>query len=245
MDISQKTSTISLRVEAFKATQNKDLCLKYAEGHTNVLTSYGIKKISSTDLSWIEDENVYVFVIKSQSGDVVGGARIHINSSKNPLPIQSAIEPMDDSISGLINKGNGTRVGEVCALWNARSVSGNGLSFVLVQSCIAKSGIYLSNQLKIDTLYALCAPWTVKMFQDVGYHIYTDIGDHGTFPYPTNDLKATIMVVNDLDYLENANALDKQKIFELRKNPKKQELKVGAIYDINLNYDLFISTLEV
>jgi len=235
----------ALKVEAFRAISNKEECLKYAQGHEDVLASYGIKKITSSNNSWIEDEGVYVFTIKDSQGCVLGGARIHIAGYLNPLPIQAAIEPIDPSIKGLIFAQGINRVGEVCALWNSKAIAGKGISYVLVRSCIAKCGIILANQLRLDRLLALCAPWTVKMFAGVGYKIYTDIGEEGTYPYPKPDLRATVMIVEDPENIQLANALDKEKIFDLRKNPVKDSLEKGPKGDFRLSYDLIIPALDI
>jgi len=234
----------ALRVEAFRAISNKEECIKYAEGHENVLASYGIKKITSSNYDWIDDEGVYVFTIKDMEGSVLGGARIHIAGYLTPLPIQAAIEPIDPSINNLIFEKGVNRVGEVCALWNSKAVAGKGISYVLVRSCIAKCGILLANQLQLDRLLALCAPWTVKMFAGVGYEIYTAIGEEGTYPYPKPDLRATVMIVEDPEGLHHANELDKQKIFDLRKNPVKDALETGPKGEFMLSYDLVIPTLD-
>jgi len=234
----------TFKIDAFRAIDNPKECIEYAEGHESVLAHYGIKKITSSNKSWMNDSGVYVFVVKDQNEKVVGGARIHIANQESILPIEQAIKPIDNSISSLIHSEKNQRVGEICAIWNSKVISGCGISFVLIRSCIAKSGIILANQLKLNKLFALCAPWTVKMFQNVGYEIYTDIGEQGTYPYPKPDLRATVMMINDTDSINLANSLDKQIIFELRKNPRKDSLEKGPKGQLNLKYNLIISTIE-
>lgn len=211
---------ITLKIKTFRAVDDKESSLRFAKGHSNVLEGYGIPKIASSDIQWVENPNVHVLLVESLDGtEVYGGAKIHTNSHEYLLPLEEAVGEIDPKIHELIEKFPPGKTGELCGLWNSRKMSGSGLSSILVRAAVAKSGIVLAHQLKLDSLFALCAPWTIKMFEDSGYRIEETIGYKGTFLYPKDDLVATVMVIEDLYNLNSATEFNKNRIYKLRLDP--------------------------
>jgi len=209
-----------LKIKTFKAVDNRDTSLKFAQGHSDVLKSYGIPKVTSSDPKWIDNPDVYVITVDSEDGtEVYGGARLEILNQDVLLPIEEAVGHMDNKVYDLVRKFDVGKTGELCGLWNAKSMSGSGLSHILVRVGVAKAGIALAKQLNLDSLFALCAPWTVKMFSETGYKIETSVGNEGTLPYPKEDLLATVMIHDNLDTLDKASTFAKERIHNLRIEP--------------------------
>jgi len=208
------------------------------DGHMNILKVFGITMITSANTEWFNDPNTYVIIVESKDNDkVLGGARLHVSGGKYNLPIESAVGDLDDSIYRIIKEYEIDGTAELCGLWNSREIAGLGIGSIL----LTRSTVAVANQLKIKTIWALCAPYTVEMATNVGFKIATFIGDNGTFYYPKDDLLATAVILLDINDLSAAKEDDKNEIIKLRENPKQIKLEKGrrgATY--NMEYDLII-----
>lgn len=231
-------------IYAFRAVDRPLECQQFAQGHAEVLTSYGITKLTSLNHSWIDDPNVYVIAVRDySSNEMVGGGRFHLTDSntRTTLPLESAIAPLEPGISSLIDQyieDTGKKVSEVCAIWNARKVSGKGLSTLTCRVCVARSGLVLASQLGIGTSLVFSAPWTRNLFKTLGYKIEERIGNKGTFPYPKPNLLATLMVVRDINTLPHADEITREEIRDLRQRPIQEKPEVFNHRQLRISYNL-------
>lgn len=235
-----------IKFTAFRTIDNIELAEKFAIGHENVLTSYGIKKVTSSNRSWMKNPFSYaILVTDNETGEAVGGARIHVSDNKYPLPMEDAVGDIDSNIHNLIANYSYQKSGEICAVWNSRDLSGTGLSIILLRACIAESFMAIAKQLDLSTLFAFCAPWTVKMFSDVGYEIEKSVGKSGTYLYPTPELLATVMIMKDPKNLSKVLKTEKEKIINLRKKPQQLKVEAGKKDAFLVEYDLVIENFTV
>ncbi len=231
-------------IYAFRAADRPQECQEFAQGHANVLTSYGITKLTSLDNAWTEDPNVYVIAIRDVStNEMVGGGRFHLTDSysRTALPLESAIAPLEPGISSLVDQymeDTGKKVSEVCAIWNARKVSGKGLSMLTCRACVARSGLVLASQFGIGTSLVFSAPWTRDLFQSLGYKVEERMGNKGTFPYPKLDLLATLMVVQDINTLPHAGKQTREEIRDLRQKPIQEKPEFFNHRQLRIAYNL-------
>ena len=125
----------------------------------------------------------------------------------------------------------------MCGLWNSREVAGLGVGSIY----LGRVGVALGTQLNISTLYALCAPATVKNCMRVGFLVDEKLGDQGTFYYPKEGLVATAVLLHDVATLSTAEPDEREKIFDLRQTPvqQKQDLSPRG-QEIGIDYDLII-----
>lgn len=228
-----------LKVKLFRAIDDLDSCKKFAEGHGNVLKDYGVTKVTSAKHDWFHNPDVYVALVLSEDGqEVFGGERVHIANNEFPLPIEAAVGMVEPGIYNLVNSyKNAGKTGELCGLWNAKSIAGKGISILLT-----KIGVVIANVLKMDSLLVLCAPYTVKMCQDAGFEIETSIGNQGTFYYPKLDLIATSLVIKDLENLPHANTEFRVEIQNLIRNPVSTAKGEGPKGNVELIFDLKLNT---
>ena len=234
-----------IRIRVYKATDNIQACERFAEGHANVLKSYDIKKVTSANTKWFFDPDVYIIMVESVCGSkIYGGARFHLKNQDYLLPIEEAIGKLDPKIIELINKDPGCKAAEMCGLWNLKEMKGTGLSILLTRVSVAKAAIFLAGKLKLDSIYILCAPWTIQMVQNVGFTPETSVGDNGKFMYPTPDLIATVCVVKDVYTLKTALKEERDDIFDLRKNPVQKKTENGPKGVIEVEYNLIMSHEE-
>lgn len=223
-----------LRFIAFRAIHEPELCERFKEGHRNVLLDYGIANITTNTNEWNKNPNMYCIVaINLEDQRVVGGIRIQISDVDNYLPVETAIGKMDARIHNIVsNFRNNGGVGELCALWNAKSVSGIGISILLT-----RAGISVTNQLSIKTLMGICADYTLKMFQQVGFVVENNLGNNGEFPYPNPNYTARVLGIMNAASLETAAAYDKERMSALRESPiqvclEKEKAEVTVDYNL-------------
>lgn len=232
------------RIRVFRATQDKEACELFADGQDNVLKDFGIEKVTSSNRDWINNPNVFVFLVESEDGtEVYGGSRIHKKIKGDPLPIEGAIGEMDPKIHDKVLKDEPLGTGELCGLWNARKARGTGVSQALTKASVAKAGVTIANLIGVNILWVLCAPYTVKMVEQAGFKQIKDLGDDGIFPYPLPDLPATVLRLGDADDLSSADTENKSQILDLRKTPVQSKVEIGPKGEMMINYELFINEL--
>lgn len=230
-----------LSVRTFRAIDDLDSCVKFAEGHANVLRDYGITKVTSSRNDWFENPDVYVALVEDQdTGEVVGGERIHLVNNIQPLPIEDAISIVDKGIHSLIARYADQKItGEICGLWNSKSIAGRGVSYFLT-----KLGVAIAYRLGMDSLFVLCAPYTVSMCQNAGFTIETSIGNEGTFVYPKLDLIATALVVKDMKNLTPGDPDYAAQIFKFIEEAEGTIDEVGQKGTTRISYNISLPRLK-
>ncbi len=224
-----------INIRAFRAIEDLDSCRSFAEGHANVLRDYGVSKVTSSSNDWFYNPAAYVMMAENkETGETVGGIRIHIADGITRLPMEDAISIVDTRVYDLIDKYIPIGTGELCGLWNAKSVAGYGLGSYFLM----RVGISVTRQLNLPTLFALCAPHTLQISVEKGFEKETSIGNEGTFIYPKLDLVATSIIIKDTEHLPNALPREKELIFELRENPIIARNEQGPKGEIEISYDL-------
>lgn len=230
-----------LKIRVFRAIDDLESCKRFAEGHANVLRDYGVTKVTSSKNDWFYNPDVYVAIVETiDTGLVVGGERIHIVNGKYPLPIEEAVSVVEKRIYDLVASYADNKVtGEICGLWNARAIAGRGVSILLT-----KLGVAMAHMLKMDSLFVLCAPYTVAMCQTAGFQIETSIGNKGTFIYPKLDLVATALVVKDIGVLSTASDAFKKEIFSYMNYPTSKTKVLGEKGETEVEYDLILPNMH-
>jgi hypothetical protein len=228
-----------IRIRAFRAVDEFESCQKFVEGHMRILKVFGITMITSANIEWFTDPFTYVIVAESsETGKVLGGARIQIAGGKFPLPIENAVEEIDPGIHQVVNDYAKEGAGELCGLWNSREIAGMGIGSVF----LTRTAVCIAPQLALKSLFALCAPYTVEMAQKSGFEITTSLGDNGTFYYPKDDLVATGVLLKNSYELNTAAPEERAEIMALRNNLKQIKTEKGMRGEFELEYDLEIKS---
>ena len=232
-----------IRIRAFRATEDKDTCLKFIEGHKKVLSIYGLENISTNVDSWIYNPSIFVIVVEPLDGEkLYGGVRLQCADLIHPLPIEDAVGKMDRTIHKIVKESSLNGTAEVSGLWNSKEVAGLGIgSFIPTRSAVV-----IAEQLGINNFFGLCAPATVRFNQWLGSKILTRVGNNGTFYYPKLDLIATAVIHEDLAGLGDAHKREREKIFYLRRNLQCviNEKSIFKNIHVNIHYDLKISSAD-
>ncbi|HEY2581421.1 MAG TPA: hypothetical protein VGI43_06425 [Mucilaginibacter sp.] len=230
-----------VRLRAFRAIDDPKTCELFVEGHTHVLTSIGITKVTSSKNEWTNNPAAFVMVVESMDGKkVFGGARVHVAGGSEPLPIEQATGAMDPGVFDLVWKYAQHGTGELCGLWNSREIAGYGIgSIFLIRTTVA-----IAYQIGITSLFALCAPYTIPPGEAVGMEIDKSIGNDGTFYYPKLDLIATTMVLKDVPILSKAREEDKKAIIDIRENLNITRIEELRKKEITIHYAIQIPNLD-
>ena len=196
----------------FRASENEEKCREFISGHVKILEDYGITNVSTNEASWINSKDVYVLsAYERNSGEIVGGLRIHLRNDKK-LPIQKAIEDLDNRINWLIENEEGI-VGEICGMWNSRKYFGYGISAILGRASVAYAKL-----LGVDKLFCLAAKYILDLAKLYGFEIVEEIGNKGTFPYPIESHLAHVLRLEDIESLPSADQDQKMIMDEMRRN---------------------------
>jgi len=228
-------------MRAYRAIDEPETCEKFIKGHADVLTSIGITRVTSSKNGWATNPAVFVIIVESLDGKkVYGGARVHVSGGSEPLPIEEATGKMDPGIYELVWAYAQHGTGEICGLWNSNELAGYGIGTpLLIRTLIA-----ISSEIGVKSLFALCAPYTVKPVVNCDMELVDSIGNNGTFYYPKLDLVATVMVLNDVAALSKAREDDKLAIFEMRANPGNLKINELKNKEISIDFQLNIPNLD-
>jgi hypothetical protein len=238
--IARRTLRITkVHIRAFRAIDDLNACERFAQGHAEVLTNHGIKKVSSASSAWFNDPNVYVLLATSPGGQrIYGGARIHIRQTDQQLPLEKPFGAHDPRIHTILDEFSQTSCAELCALWNSVEVAGLGIGSRLIILC----GIVLTEQLGIRHLLALSSPVTRRWIPDFGFSNIENIGIDGGIPYPTERLRATVAHFINPECLSEMAPELLQQVLDLRENPFLTTTASGPKGSISIYFDLKIST---
>lgn len=230
-----------VRLRAFRAIDEPETCQLFIEGHTHVLTSIGVTKVTSSKNEWTKNPAAFVMIVESMDGKrVYGGARVHVAGGSEPLPIEQATGAMDKGIFELVWKFAQHGTGELCGLWNSREIAGYGIGCIF----LIRTAVAISYQIGIQSLFALCAPYTIPPGEAVGMELESSIGIDGTFYYPKLDLVATTMVLKDVPTMSKAYEEDKAAIMKIRENLNITRVEVLRKKEITIHYAIEIPNLD-
>jgi hypothetical protein len=225
-----------IHFRAYRAIDEKELCLSYAEGHRKVLEDFNLSNITTNNQDWMHNPHVYVVVaISGTTGHLLGGIRIQVADGVSALPVEEAVYHFDPNIEKMVRDyrmSGGTS--ELCGLWNSREEAPNmGITLNLVLA-----GLSLSNQLPITTMFTIVASYTLKIALQVGFRIEKELGNNGEFIYPNSNYVARVLSMNPLT-LANAYSIFQERILFLRENPVCVRLeKVPKGIEIPFDYAL-------
>ncbi|MCB0732991.1 MAG: hypothetical protein H6608_06105 [Flavobacteriales bacterium] len=218
----------------FRAIDHPQLSEQYVHGHRDVLLTFGIKSVASSNPSWTTNPGSHCLVA-IQDGIIYGGIRIDILSQEYPLPLQDGVGHLDPNINIELQKRMKEGIGEQCGLWNSHKIKGFGISWILVNTSIA-----VLPTLGVAHLYGLASDYSMFLFRPAGFRIQTRFGSNGDFVYPTNDYIARVVTIEDVEQLSDTAENERSFIKTLRTNLNQMmELKVTNV-QLSLNFNLKI-----
>jgi hypothetical protein len=211
----QESEIKAVQIRAFRSIDDPESCDKYIEGHLKVLENIGVKKVTSVNNDWKYNPSSYTIIVESLDNQkVYGGARLQVADGIVPLPLELATGYLDNRVYDIVERLRTQGTSELCGLWNSMEIAGLGIGAFFM----TKAGVVIAEQLNIKTIFALCAPITVRFANKVGCILCKEVGNNGTFYYPKLDLIATVVLLNDTFTLLDADPEVRESVFFLRKN---------------------------
>lgn len=230
-----------VRLRAFRAIDDHEACTLFLQGHERVLTNIGVKKVTSSNNAWMFNPSAFVLIVESlDRSKVFGGARVHVADGYVPLPVEEATGSFDTKIFEYVYDHALQGTGEVCGLWNSREIAGYGIGSIF----LFRAAVAISTQIGLSSLFGLCAPYTLKMAQNVGFGVLNAVGNNGTFYYPKLDLLATAVHMTDIDNLKDTEEEDKHAILKLRQNLQIVVTEELRNKQMTIHYDIVIPHLD-
>lgn len=226
---------LKLKFKAFHPIKDISLSERYLSGHRKVLEDYGITNITTNTRVWLDMECVWAIVAENEEGELVGGIRIQMADGAHPLPVEKAIGKMDARIHDIVRRYYDHGVGELCALWNAKSVAGYGISVLLTMA-----GISITNQVNCNTLMGICGDYTLQMFNNVGFVVDNTLGINGEFYYPKEEFIARVLGILNSETLDTAIPEYRKIMIDLRDCPVQNKIENGPKGEIDIDYDLLM-----
>lgn len=228
-----------LRIYAFRAVDDAESARRFAEGHRLVLTNHGFTNVVSAEESWIYNPNVWAVLVDAPDGSrTYGGARIHRHASGYSLPIQDSVGYLDPNLDDFISANSSRGLGEICGLWNSVEVAGMGVG----SEYLIRSGLAIAVNVGVNSMFAFCSPYTSRMASSFGFFPLAEIGNKGTFPYPTEKLIATVTFQEDTLALPGAGEDQRNIIQDLRVQPVQNRIETArnGIF-VEVEYNLAVS----
>lgn len=222
------------KIRVYKAAEEIETSQRFVEGHRKMLEAYGVTKVTSAGETWVYDPDTYVIIAESGDGErILGGTRIQVRTPTMKLPMEDAIAKVDSTIYGYVDKIGDYNVAEFCGLFNSKEVAGYGIGSMF----LGRVAIAVASQVNINCLMGLCSPATLRNSSRVGFEILRDLGVNGKFYYPKEGLIATSLIINDLVNLPFADPSERERIFELRKNPNHRAIEKGPKGELEIIYE--------
>lgn len=141
----------------------------------------------------------------------------------------------------MVRKSSEEGTGELCGLWNTREVAGYGIGAFFA----TRVGVVIAEQLGIKSIWALCAPYTVKFAERVGCVVVKELGNNGTFYYPKIDLLATAVMMEDAWKMTTADPYEISRITDLRKNLVQTAIEIVPFgkLEVEIEYNLILNNI--
>jgi hypothetical protein len=153
--------------------------------------------------------NIYISLIYLDK-KVVGGVRMQIKDNIYMLPIEVAIDYLDKQITCEVAQRMEGITGEACGLWIGDEVRNMKMGLVLTRNTVV-----IAKKLKLKSLFALTSQYTLNMTGLLGFMPLNNLGENGSFVYPTEEYKSTVCVNDDIDALSTADEHQKSAIEHL------------------------------
>lgn len=225
-----------IKIRAFRAIDDEASCIRFLEGHREVLMEHGFTHFKTNTQSWFYNPLVYVLVAEDlKTGEYLGGVRLEIADDSYELPCQMALKQMDPKIVDYIKFHQKDVLAEGCGLWNSKSVAGKRISVLLVRAAVV-----VAAQLKVTKIVAFLARYTSYIILRMGFKAETNLGNNGDFRYPTDQFIARVYLNSDLIGLKDASVEDRKRMKLLHANPNITLDELETNEPVRVHYSLKI-----
>jgi len=162
-------------IRVFKASDDIDSARKYLECHNAILDEFKVRSHVENS-GWENKDSVYLIVLEEQdTKEILGGARLHLYTKKDELPIASVAKKIDISVGHFLKSG----VAEICGLFLIRSARRR-----LYLDLIVDHILEISDELNLKELICAASKHSFRSGYKFGFKHENSIGESSVIPYP-------------------------------------------------------------
>lgn len=224
-------STLDIRL--VDAALEPQLLAAYSTAQVRALSLAGYPPLrSSRTHDWDTGECALVLAFDEDSA-LIGGVRLQRHVSDRPMPcaefLRAALPAVDAILDRDVADGG---CGEACGLWGDPAYSGQAFVDALMLAVMSQARRWCGNW-----LWGHSPTRLVPYYLDVGYRVFSELGNEGGFWYADADEESWILRV-EIDTLRTMPHRDLALRAQLRETGKGERASAGPRGILNFNYDL-------
>jgi len=215
-----------------RSVDHPDIAEKFATAQKDVLRSFGVNGVTSAKQAWQSDPNTYMFIAEDvHNGEMVAGMRLDRESDSKPIPMSEALTKISSEFRDLVENLRPLGLAEGCGWWVKEGYAGMGLPGILL-----RAGVSASPRLGINYIFGFPHQHTKPIMSKYGFIAVDVIGDNGSFVYPDDRYRSTVVELNT-QTLHTTPRAERERIFTLRSNPELEVREGNLSLHYYLNYN--------
>lgn len=227
---------MNFRIRVLRAIDYPEIAQEYRRKHHGVLEKYEVAgKIDSLRINWWHYLGSYLVIAEEKdTGEIVAGIRLDIKSKNYTISMEDALKKLSTDFVRRVQEYD-DNLAEACGWWVHEKYSKIQLPFHLL-----RAGVVVSTKLGIKSIIGFPHQYSINITQKLGFTIVDDIGDQGSFIYPDERYKSSVVEINDTHQLDSLNENERNIIMSLRENPNQKLIVESNGIISNIEYDLEI-----
>jgi hypothetical protein len=215
-----KTKEFVIRM--LRSVDHPDVARCFAKEQQEVLKLFGVHGVTSASQPWQTDPNTFMFVAEDPSGEIVAGMRLDMESDHKPIPMSAALTKVSAEFRDVVETLKPLGLAEGCGWWVKEGYAGLGLPGILL-----RAGVSVSPRLGINYIFGFPHQHTKPIMSKYGFIAVDVIGDNGSFVYPDDRYRSTVVELNT-QTLHTTPRAERERIVSLRHNPG-MEVREGEL----------------
>lgn len=192
MQTSQATNYTSFPIPAevrvFQPKTSPLLAKAFTEGQLGALDRHKVNKISSSASTWWNNPNVRGLVlIDIQTGELLGGVRIHIHSPAHPMPMMPVLKNIFPEGHAFIEASIKEPKAEISGIWRSPKAPKATLARLLTSKAI-----FVAKELGVKCLYGFAGHHSVSILEKEGFGYEDVLCQDQSIPYPDHRYQSKV-----------------------------------------------------
>ncbi|WP_133259744.1 hypothetical protein [Pseudochryseolinea flava] len=219
-------------IRMLRSVDHPGVAQQFAQEQKEVLRAFGVTGVTSAKQAWQSDPNTYMFIAEDvNSGEMVAGMRLDRESDAKPIPMSEALTKISSEFRDLVENLRPLGLAEGCGWWVKDGYAGMGLPGILL-----RAGVSASPRLGINYIFGFPHQHTKPIMSKYGFIAVDVIGDNGSFVYPDDRYRSTVVELNT-QTLHTTPRAERERIFTLRSNPELEVREGNLSLHYYLNYN--------
>lgn len=212
-----------------RSVDHPDVAAQYAVAQQAILKQFGVSGVTSAQQAWQSDPNTYMFIAKDElTGEMVAGMRLDKESDNKTIPMSEALTAVSAEFRDVVDNLKPLGVAEGCGWWVKEGYSGLGLPGILL-----RAGVSVSPYLGINYIVGFPHQHTKPIMSKFGFIAVDVIGDNGSFIYPDDRYRSTVVELNTRT-LHTTPRAERERMLALRNNLTLKTEECGLTLQFSL-----------